>query len=70
MAIEVDRLGEYDYLYSFASKLLHATPVSITTEMRNLEPQETEIFLRFIDITIRDVLALAAQYRPTNTDHA
>lgn len=66
MAQEVGRLDEYDYLYSFASKLLHATPVSITTDSKNLEAAEMEIFLKYIDVTLRDVLVLAAAYRPTS----
>ncbi|MCK6557113.1 hypothetical protein L6Q96_21425 [Candidatus Binatia bacterium] len=64
MAQMVGRADEYDYLYSFASKLLHATPVSITTDQKNLEVQEMALFLKYIDITIADVLALAKEYRP------
>ncbi|RME56494.1 hypothetical protein D6779_10540 [Candidatus Parcubacteria bacterium] len=55
---------EYDYLYSFASKLLHATPASITTDQKNLEVQEMELFLKYINVTIGDILALAREYRP------
>ncbi len=64
MAQKVGRADEYDYLYSFASKLLHATPASITTDQKNLELQEMELFLKYIDVTIGDVLALAGDYRP------
>ncbi len=64
MAQKVGRADEYDYLYSFASKLLHATPTSITTDQKNLEVQEIELFLKYIDVTIGDVLALAGEYRP------
>jgi hypothetical protein len=58
------RVDEYDYLYSFASKLLHATPASITTDQKNLEAVEMRLFLRFVDVTMRDVLELAAEYVP------
>lgn len=68
MAQKVGRVDEYDYLYSFASKLLHATPVSITTNQKNLEMQEMELFLKYIDVTITDVLALAKDYRPRATN--
>ena len=64
MAQKVGRADEYDYLYSFASKLLHATPASITTDQKNLEVPEMEMFLKYIDVTIGDVLALAEEYRP------
>lgn len=64
MAQKVGRADEYDYLYSFASKLLHATPASITTDQKNLEVQEMELFLKYVDVTIGDVLALAGEYRP------
>jgi hypothetical protein len=63
-ALKVGRADEYDYLYSFASKLLHATPASITTDQKNLEMQEMELFLKYIDVTIGDVLAFAGEYRP------
>jgi len=66
MAQKVDRVDEYDYLYSFASKLLHATPASITTDHKNLEATEMEMFLKYIDVTLGDVLALAAEYRPAS----
>ena len=64
MAERVGRLDEYEYVYSFASKLLHATPASITTDQKNLEIAEMQVFLKYIDIAISDVLALAADYLP------
>ncbi len=54
MAQKVGRVDEYDYLYSFASKLLHATPASITTDHKNLEAAEMEMFLKYIDVTLGD----------------
>jgi hypothetical protein len=35
MAKEVGLLHEHDYIYSYASKLLHATPASLTTDQKN-----------------------------------
>lgn len=64
MAKRVGLIDEYDYLYSFASKLIHATPVSITTDQKCLEDDEMEMFLRFILVTIDDVLELASKYVP------
>jgi hypothetical protein len=64
MAIKVGRVDEYNYIYTFASKLLHATPASITTDHKNLEAQEMELFLKYIDVTIGDVMTLAGVYQP------
>lgn len=62
MAESVGLLPEYDYIYAFASKLLHATPASITTDQKNLEPEEMLIFLKYIDVKIIDMLDLARRY--------
>lgn len=62
MAQRVGTADEYDYIYSFASKLLHATPASITTDQKNLESSEMEVFLKYVDVTIADILALAEEY--------
>lgn len=53
---------EYDYIYSFASKLLHAEPVSITTDDKNLELAEIQVFLKYIDVKMADVEILAQEY--------
>ncbi|MFH1236280.1 MAG: DUF5677 domain-containing protein [Parcubacteria group bacterium] len=62
IAKKVDLTDEYDYIYTFASKLLHATPASITTNHKNLEIAEMEVFLKYIDIKIADVVVLAKEY--------
>src|SRR5690606_33043132 len=54
MAEKVDLVEEYDFIYTFSSKLLHATPASITTNQKNLEQQEMVVFLKYIDIKVRD----------------
>jgi len=64
MALKVGKSDEYDYIYSFASKLLHATPASITTDEKNLEDGEMEVFLKYIEVTIDDVIAIAGEYLP------
>jgi hypothetical protein len=64
MAEVVGKTAEYDYIYCFASKLLHATPASITTDEKNLEPEEMEVFLKYIAITIDDLIVLADEYSP------
>lgn len=62
MADKVGAVSEYDYIYSFASKLLHAILVSITTKRKNLEPDEMEVFLKYIDVTIADILTVGRNY--------
>lgn len=62
MAEKVGMADEYDFIYTFSSKLLHATPASITTNQKNLELSELTIFLKFIYVKIRDVLELAGKY--------
>jgi hypothetical protein len=62
LTLSVGLLSEYDYIYAFASKLLHATPASITTDQKNLEPEEMLIFLKYIDVKIVDMLDQARRY--------
>jgi hypothetical protein len=62
MAQKVGLTDEYDYIYTFSSKLLHATPASITTDQKNLEVSEIVVFLKYIDVKISDVLDLANEY--------
>jgi hypothetical protein len=62
MAERVDLTDEYDYLYTFASKLLHATPASITTDHKNLEPSELVVFLKYISVKLVDLVENAQMY--------
>ncbi|WP_418647668.1 hypothetical protein ACNQFN_00385 [Thauera butanivorans] len=50
---------EHDYIYSYASKILHATPASLTTNQKNLEIQEVCLFLRYIHVKILEIADLA-----------
>ncbi len=50
---------EHDYIYTSASKLLHATPSSLTTDYKNLEPQEIAVFLRYIHVKMLEIADLA-----------
>jgi len=47
---------EYDFLYSYSSKLLHAIPMSISTYPQNLNSKEIYMFLKHIDLRIKDVI--------------
>ena len=59
MASEAGLAHEHDYIYAFASKLLHATPSSLTTDQKNLELSEIYIFLRYIHVKILEIMELA-----------
>lgn len=61
MAERVGLIDEYDHIYSFTSKLLHATPASITTDQKNLELAEIRVFLKYIEVKMADIEALAAE---------
>jgi hypothetical protein len=62
MAQKVSLTDEYNYIYAFSSKLLHATPASITTDQKNLELNEIAVFLKYIDVKILDMIDLANEY--------
>jgi hypothetical protein len=51
--------NEHDYIYSYASKLLHATPASITTDQKNLEMAEMRLFARYIHAKLLEIIELA-----------
>ena len=61
MADKVGLITEYEYIYCYASKLLHATPASLTTNQKNLETPEVYIFLRYIYAKLLEILELAQQ---------
>lgn len=62
MAKEVGLQDEYDYIYAFSSKLLHATPASITTDQKNLEPEEKLVFLKYIEVKLSDIIEISSRY--------
>lgn len=47
---------DYQFTYSFSSKLLHALPASISTRDLGLSNDEKIIFLKFIKVRILDIL--------------
>ncbi|MAM89567.1 MAG: hypothetical protein CME36_19895 [unclassified Hahellaceae] len=59
MAEKVKMTGEYEYIYSYTSKLLHCTPASVTTDQKKLEPEEVAVFLRYIHTKVRDIIDLS-----------
>ena len=59
----VGMIEEYDYIYMLTSTLLHATPASITTDAKNLTKPELVMFLRYIDVKLKDVLELSSDIK-------
>jgi hypothetical protein len=50
---------QFEFIYSFTSRLLHATPVSLTTNQKLLEPAEMHMFLEYVYVSILDIVDLA-----------
>jgi hypothetical protein len=59
----VGMLDQYEYIYSFTSSLLHATPASM--HQTTLEEHEMSIFLDYILVSIADVVDLAREILQT-----
>ena len=45
--------SEYDFIYSYTSRLLHATPASLTTNQKSLEAEEVFLFRRYVGMQFR-----------------
>ena len=62
-AKSVGRLDQYEYIYSFSSSLLHATPASL--HQATLAEHEIGIFLDYILVSIADLADIAAEFLGT-----
>lgn len=49
---------DYNFIYTYASRLLHATPASVTTDKKNLEHQEAFMFLKYFHVRALEVMDL------------
>lgn len=61
-AIKINCLAEYDYIYSFTSRMLHATPANITTNNKFLSHDEIIIFLKYINVKLADIIKLSKKF--------
>lgn len=59
MAERVHMEREYDFIYSYTSRLLHALPHSLTTDQKNLEDSEVLMFLKYVEVQMRWIVAFA-----------
>lgn len=62
MAKKVGMDDDYDFIYAFSSKLIHATPASLTTNHKKLEICEMIVFLRYILVKINDIIEYSGKY--------
>jgi hypothetical protein len=60
-ATRVGMLGEYEFIYSFTSRLLHATPSSLTTDKKNPETDELRVLLKYFHVRVLDVVDMARE---------
>ena len=58
-ARKVSMQAQYEFIYSYTSRLLHATPVSFITDQKNLELPEMKIFLEYIYVSLLDAVEIA-----------
>ena len=66
-AVQMD--ADYSFIYRFTSRLLHATPSSITTDQKNLEPDEVKVFLGWVRVRLLDMIEMAQEVLHSNVRH-
>ena len=69
MAEKVGMGDEYDFIYDYSSRMLHATPASLTTDQPALEPMEVFIFIRYCTVKMKDIIGAAQQQLNSSTFH-
>jgi hypothetical protein len=65
----VQMAADYNFIYRFTSKLLHAIPCSITTDQMNLEQDEVKMFLKNIHVRLLDMIEMAQQVLRSSVRH-
>jgi hypothetical protein len=53
---------EYEFIYTYTSRLMHANPASIITDQKNLELEEIRMFLKYALVRIIDVIRMADEF--------
>jgi hypothetical protein len=61
-AEQVGMKEEYEFIYLYTSLLMHATPVSLTTDQKNLELKEVRMFLKYIHVRINDAVRMVEDF--------
>ena len=61
-ATAVGMKEEYEYIYAYTSRLLHATPSSFYTASKNLELSEMRLFLEYVYVRLLDVIDVVSEF--------
>ena len=61
--------ADFDLIYSYTSRLLHATPVSLTTNQKSLEDEEALMFLRYVGAQFNWIINYAEKHNVSQTLH-
>ncbi|HEY5330211.1 MAG TPA: hypothetical protein VIJ79_10035 [Acidobacteriaceae bacterium] len=52
-------IEQFEFVYAYTSRLLHATPTSLTTNQKNLDWHEIVMFLDFLYVSMLDAIEMA-----------
>jgi len=67
-ASDTGMLTAYEFVYSFTSRLLHATPSSMFTNNKNLEESEMVLLCDYILISLMDALDITEGSKPISNE--
>lgn len=60
---------DYSFVYGYASRLLHAKPSSITTDQKNLTPDEVKVFLKYVHVRFLEMIEMGQQVLRSIVQH-
>ena len=69
MSTKVGMAEEYEFIYAYTSRMLHATPISLTTDQKSLEEVEVYIMLRYCAVKMAEVFDVAQKQFNASTLH-
>ena len=68
-ARRTNMLDEFNFIYSYTSRLLHAEPIGLTTDEKSLTYKEIILFARYISSKINECMGKATQLINASTLH-
>ncbi len=68
-AEQVEMMAQYDFIYSYTSRLLHATPVSISTKQQCLQDGEILLFFKYVYAEFLWITSRAEDKKASRTIH-
>ena len=69
MSTKVGMAEEYEFIYAYTSRMLHATPISLTTDQKSLEEVEVYTMLRYCAVKMAEVFDVAQKQLNASTLH-